>query len=297
VVASEAEGAPPLQGITGVVLVGRDQSKLDPARLGWLAAAWEAGMPVLADNALAPLLGAFYSAHGPTPKDAEQAEIATQKSFRQGGTQIKPGLGLLDITVEPQLLNDNRWGRLFSLAHAHPDRLALGLTRGTGLEIGPGGATAIGDNVILLLDLRQAALSAGESGGFVIANGLLDVFGPGEALAAVTADVNSLLTPPPTPVLRAAQPTPSSTATPAPPPTATPAPTDTPNPTATPVPTQAATPDPEPATPVLPAPAPPAPPSGHARAARLGGLGLALVVVLAALAGVGWFRRRGTPPG
>jgi cyanophycinase len=291
VVASEAEGALSLQGITGVVLVGRDQSKLDPARLGWLAAAWEAGMPVLADNALAPLLGAFYSAHGPTPKDAEQAEIATQKSFRQGGTQIAPGLGLLDITVEPQLLNDNRWGRLFSLAHAHPDRLAIGLTRDTGLEIGPGGATVIGANVVLLLDLRQAALSAGENGGFVIANGLLDVFGPGEAVRAAMADVNARLAPPPTPVLRAAQPTVTSTATPVPPPTVTPTLTATPDPTPT------AAPSPKPTSPVLPTPTPSPPPGGRATAVRLGGLGLVLAVLLAVLAGIGRLRRRGDTPG
>ena len=119
-------------------------------------------MPVLADNALAPLLGAFYSAHGPTPKDAEQAEIATQKSFRQGGTQIEPGLGLLDITVEPQLLNDNRWGRFFSLAYTHPERLAIGLTRDTALEIGPQGREVIGENVVF--PARPAPGRAGRRG-------------------------------------------------------------------------------------------------------------------------------------
>ncbi len=199
--ADAAEGEPSLEGITGVVLIGRDQSKLSVDRLAWLRQAWEAGLPVLADNAMAALSGAFYSAHGPTPKEAEQAEIATQKSFRVGETQILPGLGLLDVTLEPQLLNDNRWGRFFSLAYNYPDRLAVGLTRGTALQVGPQGAEVLGENVVFLLDLRQAALAVGDSGGFVIANGLLDVFAPGEVVAPVVADVSSSPQPQPTPVL------------------------------------------------------------------------------------------------
>ena len=141
-----------------------------------------AGKPLLDDNSIDAALGAFYSAHGPTPKDAEEAEIATQKSFRQGGTRIKPGLGFLDIALEPQMLNDNRWGRLFSLAYAHPDRPAFVLTRDMALEVGPAGAQALGDNVVFALDLGEARLALGEREALAIANGLLDVFAAGEAV-------------------------------------------------------------------------------------------------------------------
>lgn len=276
-VAAEAEGLPALQGVTGIVLVGRDQSKADPVRLAWLRSAWEAGAPVLADNALAPLLGAFYSAHGPTPKDAEQAEIATQKAFRAGETQIAAGLGLLDVTLEPQLLNDNRWGRFFSLAYSHPDRLAVGLTRDTALAVGPGGAEVVGDNVVFLLDLRQAALAVGENGGFVIANALLDVFAPGERVAAGTAARPG---PMPTPILPGAATSPVPQTTPlAPAAAATPAPTPTPEPTSPP--TRAPTPAP------LPARAPAAPARAPAIAAA------SAVVVLIAAGWLFWRFRRG----
>ncbi len=248
-VAGEAEGEPSLQGITGVALIGRDQSKLGVDRLGWLRRAWEAGLPVLADNAMAPLLGAFYSAHGPTPKDAEQAEIATQKSFRVGETQIVPGLGLLDVTLEPQLLNDNRWGRFFSLAYNHPDRLTVGLTRGTALQVGPQGAEVLGENVVFLLDLRQAALAVGEGGGFVIANGLLDVFAPGEAVAPAVADVNALPQRQPTPVLPAPGSAVTPTVTPSPSPAVSPSPSPAVTPTVSPLPSPS--PSPTPAAPVL----------------------------------------------
>jgi hypothetical protein len=51
-------GAPALAGVSAIALIGRDQSRidLDPLR-EWLADAWRAGMPVLADNAMAAAVG------------------------------------------------------------------------------------------------------------------------------------------------------------------------------------------------------------------------------------------------
>ena len=153
----------------------------------WLPAAWRKGMPVLADNAMAAAVGPVYSAHGPTPKEGEEAEYATQRSFRAGETKLEAGLALLDATFEPQLLADNRWGRYFSLAYARPDVVAVGLNRGAGLEVSPDGAWTLGDNVLFTLDLRSATLSEGQRRGFAIANGLLDVFAPGEPVKAQDA--------------------------------------------------------------------------------------------------------------
>ncbi|GAB4502101.1 MAG: Type 1 glutamine amidotransferase-like domain-containing protein [Anaerolineales bacterium] len=191
------------EGLTGILLIGKDQSKANVAALQPVRQAWLTGVPVLADNAAAPLLGAFYSAHGPTPKDAEEAELATQKSFWQGKTEIRPGLALINLTLEPQLLADNRFGRWFSLAYNHPDLLAIGLNRDTALEISADGARVIGGNDILTLDLRSATLALGTNNGFVIANGLLDLFAPGEKIAPAAADVNAAFTPAPTPNLAA----------------------------------------------------------------------------------------------
>lgn len=223
------------EGTTGIVFIGKDQSRLQPAQLAPLRTAWLAGTPLLADNAAAAVLGAFYSAHGPTPDEADQAEIATQKSFLAGTTVITPGLGLLEVLVEPQVPEDNRWGRLFSLAYHHPDRLALGLTQETALELTADGARVIGRNVIFALDLRQARLALGTNDGFVIANGLLDVFAPGDSVVPEPADVNALPERVPTPTLVT--------------PTAAPAPTIAPTPTpaatailATPTPVVIATP-------------------------------------------------------
>ncbi len=235
--------------VTGLLLIAKDQSKVSTSLLDPIKTAWLNGLPLLADNGGAAITGKVFSAHGPTSQDADEAEFAVQKSFLQGTTNIVNGMNLLAITVEPQLLNDNRWGRLFSLAYNHPAQLAVGLTQNSALEITRDGARTLGDNAIITLDLRNAALELGTNAGFVIANGLLDVFAPGETVKPVNADVKAAPTRVSTPVLPTLTPTPTSTATPTVtptpiPPTATPTPTLTPTstPTATPEPT--ATPDP-----------------------------------------------------
>jgi cyanophycinase len=198
--------------VTGILITGQDPSKVKALALTPVKDAWLKGIPVLADNAAAGLVGAFYSAHGPISQDAEEQEIATQKSFRQGKTKVLPGLGLVNATFEPQLTDNNRWGRFFSVAYAQPGLLAIGLSEGTSLEISASGGIALGTNPIFVLDLRRARLALGKSDGFVIVNGLLDVFAPGENLAPIIADVDTVVNPAPTPVLPTSEP--SATVTP-----------------------------------------------------------------------------------
>jgi cyanophycinase-like exopeptidase len=170
---------------SGIVFVVRDQSQLKPELLTPIKDAWLAGVPLLADNGGAAALGAHFSSHGPTPAEGKQLELATQASFLEGQTRVRPGLGLVEINVEPQIVEDNRWGRLFSLAYGNPSQLAIGLTRDTALEIDHLGARVIGKNVIFVLDLSHAKLGLGDNRGFVIADGLMDVFPSGEDLLVV----------------------------------------------------------------------------------------------------------------
>ena len=188
------------------------------------------------------VFGAFYSNHEPTPSDAELEELATQKSFWQGRTKMLPGLGWLNVTLEPQLVGDLRFGRLFSLAYNHPDLLAIGLNQDTALLLTADGPTALGDDGIYVFDLRQARTQLGANEGFIISNAMLDVFAPGDLIQPETADVNAQFAPAPTPVL----PTPAPTATQTPVPTALPstqpAPTSAPAETPAPAPQPAAFP-------------------------------------------------------
>jgi len=233
------------EDVSGVLVIGKDQSKVNVAALAPLKEFWLSGKPVMADNAAAPVFGAFYSNHGPTPSDAEQEELAIQKSFWQGRTKIEPGLGWLNVTLEPQLIGDLRFGRLFSLAYNHPDLLAIGLNQDTALRLDANGATALGSDGIYVFDLRKAKTQLGTNEGFIISNAMLDVFVPGDLIQPAVADVNAHFDPAPTPVL----PTPVPTVTKTPVPTLTPLATPTqPAPTAAPV--QAETPAPQPALPV-----------------------------------------------
>jgi cyanophycinase len=178
------------ESVTGIILIGQDQSKIQPQLLLSVKEAWLSGIPVFADDAAAAMIGVYYSAHSPTPDDEKLAEAATQKSFLLGQTSFNPGLGMLEITLEPQLLDNNRWGRFFSLAYVHPQLITVGLNRKSVIEISPDEAIATGDNVTFILDLRSASLELGTNQGFVIANGLLDVFAPSEIIRASTADVS-----------------------------------------------------------------------------------------------------------
>lgn len=252
------------EDVTGVLVIGKDQSKVNVAALAPLKEFWLSGKPVMADNAAAPVFGAFYSNHGPTPSDAEQEELATQRSFWQGRTKIEPGLGWLNVTLEPQLIGDLRFGRLFSLAYNHPDLLAIGLNQDTALRLDANGATALGSDGIYVFDLRKAKTRLGTNEGFIISNAMLDVFVSGDLVQPEVADVNAHFDPAPTPVL----PTPAPTVTKTPVPTLTPPATPTqPAPTAAPVQTE--TPAPQSALPVWV-------------------IGAAAVLVIAALA---WFLR------
>ena len=164
----------------GIVVVGRDQSLLQPQRLAAVKEAWLAGTPLLLDGGAAAIAGPVFSAHGPPPEDADAAEIAIQRSFLAGRTVITDGLALLDVTIEPKVLSETRWGRLFSLGYTHPELVAFAVTDGSALAVTASGAKVLGDNAVLSLDLRGATLALGDNEAFVIANGLLDVFAPGD---------------------------------------------------------------------------------------------------------------------
>lgn len=168
----------------GLILLGDDAARVNVGLLrGWVEHAWRDGAPLLADDAMAAVMGRAYAAHGPTPARPDLAELATQRSLLHGETTIRPGLGLLDALIMPALIGDNRWGRFFALAFARPEEVAFGVNRGSALEIGPDRAVVLGESAVIALDLRSAARGLGMNRAFVIANGLLDVFAPGEAVS------------------------------------------------------------------------------------------------------------------
>jgi len=245
VVPSRGEVAPIeiADDVTGLALIARDPSKARLSALAPVRAKWQSGLPLLADDAGAAIVGRFYVAQPPTPKEPDEAASVVQQAFIQAATPISAGLNLLNVLVEPQLLTDNRWGRWVALTYNHADLPAFGLNSDTALEITADGARVIGRGVVLALDLRTSQRALGSNDAFVIANALLDVFAPGDALQPRPADVAAQVTRVPTPAMPTITPTP--TVTPQPTPTPTPIP-PTPQPTATPTATPTPVPEPEP---------------------------------------------------
>jgi cyanophycinase-like exopeptidase len=145
-----------------------------------VGADWRSGTPLLLDGAAAAIAGEVFSKHGPPAEEGEEAEKDAQRSFLAGRTVITAGLALLPVTFEPQVLESNRWGRLFSLAYNHPEQPAFAVGGDTGLAITSEGATVLGAGTVIALDLRRAARALGGNEAYVLANGLLDVFAPGD---------------------------------------------------------------------------------------------------------------------
>jgi hypothetical protein len=172
----------------GLLVIAPDQSVLTAEALRPVKAAWASGKPLLLDNAAVALAGTFFSAQGAIPESTDDEPFADidyiQGAFIDGNTNIQPGLSLLEVMVEPRVLADYRVGRMVALGYAHPEMLVIGLNDGAALEINPTGATVLGTNGVFVLDLRNATLDKGTNDGYAIANGLLDVFAPGEVVAA-----------------------------------------------------------------------------------------------------------------
>jgi cyanophycinase-like exopeptidase len=226
-------------GFSGILFAANDAAALEGVigRLDFIQQSWRSGIPLLADGAAAAALGAFY-ANSPLPAEDEAAQSAARQAVLDGRVALREGLRFVDVLVEPGLLARPRWGRLIALAYAHPDRLAMGLAEGAALQITPSGARLLGRNGLFVLDLSQAMLTLGSNQAYAFANGLMDVFAPGELVTAFDADSAAAPTRAPTPeqaiptVTLIPSATPTLTRTPAPP---TPTPSRTPRPSATPL--------------------------------------------------------------
>lgn len=186
----EGDALPDLSAYGMIIVHGGDQSLINVEQLAPVKAAWSAGAMLMLDDAAAAVAGQFYAAHAPTPYDSDDdalIEQATQASFIIGSTETRAGLGLINVNIEPSVMDDNRWGRFVALAYQHPETLTVALNDDAILTIDPamGGAMldARSSNGVVTLDLAGAALAEGDNGYMVIGNGVIDVFAPGDMVA------------------------------------------------------------------------------------------------------------------
>ena len=174
-----------------IALSARDPQEIDCQKLAVAREAWLHGAPLWLEGAYAAAAGAYYCAAAApqTTRDPEDlsaqeaAEIAARRALVTENVELRDGLGLLAANFEPRVVENGAWGRLFALAYEHAEQPAFGLGANTALVITEVGAEVIGEEAVIALDLRMAARDLGDNGAYVVANGLLDVFVPGEAAA------------------------------------------------------------------------------------------------------------------
>ncbi len=185
IVLTADKSLPDMTGYSTIIVHAEDASLIDVESLRPVQDAWLGGANVILDGAAAAAAGSMYAAMPPVPYHTDNdllIQDATQGVFLLGSVEIRPGLGLIPVSVEVRVMSENHYGRWFSLAYSTPDQVALGLNDGAFVTITQEGATVGGSNGVFALDLSAATLSQGENGGMVFANGVLDVFAPGEAV-------------------------------------------------------------------------------------------------------------------
>jgi cyanophycinase len=150
-------------------------------------AAWLGGATLLANDAAASALGSSLTTQ-PRPGDTTaQIESAAVREFRPDGTAISAGLGWVDVAVEPGIVSNRHWGRLYSLlANAEAaDRVSFGVDAGTALELGPALAAprVVGSSVVVALDGRSGSFGVGTNGTLAARWVILDTFVGGQEVA------------------------------------------------------------------------------------------------------------------
>jgi cyanophycinase len=175
-----------LAGAAGVLFVGGDQAKLaapvgDAGFRSFVRAAMNGAPVVMTDHAMTAAMGSWYSAlPEPGPKTLETQGV---DSFRSDGVPVRAGLGILPgVSLEPRLTADYRWGRLYGLAHAHPNAIVLGICQDTGIVLDGGSATLAGDLSAVSLDARAATFATGGNGALAAFNVLVNTYAPGDSI-------------------------------------------------------------------------------------------------------------------
>jgi cyanophycinase len=173
---------------TGVLVTAPDQSLAlsafsnAPDITSAIHSAWAGGKALLADNAAAAALGQAVSLD-PTPSSAS-LEDDSMGDFLFSGVDIQPGLSWIPgVAVEPRLVMDRHWGRLYNHLVRDPALLGLGIDVDTAIEFTASGASVWGMNTVVVLDGRFASFDLGSNNALSARYVVLDTYVEGDALA------------------------------------------------------------------------------------------------------------------
>lgn len=148
-------------------------------------AAWTNGATLLADDAVASAIGrSFTSAARPGPSTGA-IESAAIDEFFPGSVGVVAGLGWVDVAIEPGIVSNRHWGRLYNLlaVQAQAARVVLGIDAGTAVELGSGSPLVRGDSVAVVLDGRYGSFGVGTNDALAAHWVILDTFVGGQVVA------------------------------------------------------------------------------------------------------------------
>lgn len=181
-----------LSAAGGVLLTAPDPSLVrgalngQPAISAAVRDAWLHGAALLANDAAASAVSARFTTDprpGPSTGDIEAAAVA---EFRPNSVTPVAGLGWVGVAVEPGIVSNRHWGRLYNDLAASPatGRIGFGIDAGTAVEFGPGLAAplVVGDSVALTLDGRSGSFAVGTNGTLAARWVLLDTYVAGQAV-------------------------------------------------------------------------------------------------------------------
>ena len=170
---------------TGVLVTSPDQSRVMNAFAGISSAlrnAWAGGKTVLADNAAAAALGQAVSVD-PPPTSAG-IESDSVEDFLLSGVAVQPGLNWIPgVAVEPRMVMDRHWGRVYNQLYRNHALLGLGVDVNTAIEFTPTGTKVWGKNTVVVFDGRYGSYALGTNGALSARYILLDTYVEGDAIA------------------------------------------------------------------------------------------------------------------
>ena len=169
---------------TGVLVTAPDQSRVRNAIAGISSAlrnAWAGGKVVLADNAAAAVLGQATSTDAtPTSASLESDSVG---DFLFSGVTIQAGLNWIPgVAVEPRMVMDRHWGRVYNHLYRNHSLLGLGVDVNTAIEFTATGAKVWGKNTVVIFDGRYASYGLGTNNALSERYVLLDTYVEGDTI-------------------------------------------------------------------------------------------------------------------
>lgn len=179
-----------IAGADGIVLTAPDPSTV-LTRLAASSAvtdavhnAWGSGTALLADDAAASAVGRSFTSATRPGTSTSSIEGAAIDEFFPDTVGVVAGLGWVDVTVEPGIVSNRHWGRLYNLLaiQSAATRVVMGIDAGTAMELGAGTPLVRGDSVAVVLDGRFGSFGVGTNGALAAHWVILDTFVGGEAI-------------------------------------------------------------------------------------------------------------------